>query len=309
MNSVDNQNEIEIGAAADAAADADADIDVDLPPTPLHPAPNEEINNQLPQGKLQSSNIDLNPDLYDEEEEKTPDNDKIETDNSNILLDQLSETELEDVNINLNQVTLSFDQAYESLKINFYNNKSQSLSESQQSKFINYLDEELLKVQRNFIKQQSGESTNSLIDLISDLNPILELLFVSISPNANLFAQVSYYIKILGDFEDFINHYNVLFEYNNISQIAEFFKFIQNLDLSICLLIDGYENINNHKVQKFNMTELTRLFPIVSRIRILIIEKVDNQRRRNRKPNEMIDNLLELEISRIFEGILTRDVN
>ena len=63
-----------------------------------------------------------------------------------------------------------------------------------------------------------------------------------------------------------------------------------------------------------NVTELTRLLPIVTRLRIAIISKIDGLRMRlknqeNNNDNDATSNILtifELEISRLFEGILER---
>lgn len=69
------------------------------------------------------------------------------------------------------------------------------------------------------------------------------------------------------------------------------------------------------KLIKMNVTELTRLLPIVTRLRIAIISKIDGLRMRlkknqeNNNDNDATSNILtifELEISRLFEGILER---
>lgn len=85
-------------------------------------------------------------------------------------------------------------------------------------------------------------------------------------------------------------------------------------------LIDGYNIVLNNgnqqtKLIKMNVTELTRLLPIVTRLRIAIISKIDGLRMRlkknqeNNNDNDATSNILtifELEISRLFEGILER---
>ena len=105
-----------------------------------------------------------------------------------------------------------------------------------------------------------------------------------------------------------------------MQNLVIFFKFWQKIDLQLSCLIDGYNIVLNNGNQqtnliKMNVTQLTRLLPIVTRLRIAIISKIDGLRMRlkknqeNNNDNDATSNILtifELEISRLFEGILER---
>lgn len=331
--------------------DIDSLKEISSPPTPIHPAPNEELTNDLPTGVILSdSNIDLNPDLYDDDDDEV-DQDQIKeeinetpqleptkfpyiqqlqnqnayTTSSISASASATETDLEDIDINqLQQITLPFNESYQLLKLSFDNispnNSNNGISSGQQSKFINYLDEHLLQIQRKYIKQKTeSEMTYSLIQLLEDVSNIINLIWVSIQQKLVLYGQIEYFIKILGDLEDYVSNYSHLFNESwsrnghllvDWQNLVIFFKFWQKIDLQLSFLIDGYTiNINgNSKLIKMNITELTRLLPIVTRLRILIISKIDMIRSKI-KPSDDDDNILnifEVEISRIFEGVLER---
>lgn len=339
--------------------DIDNTNDISSPPTPIHPAPNEELTNGVPTNTLLAdSNIDLNPDLYEEEEmdiEETKSNivDEILPENltsndpalqpqsGNAFNDNINgattnaDSDLEDVEINqLHQITLPFNESYQLLKQEFQNtltNLGQSqITSAQQSKLINYIDETLLQIQRKFIKQQTELEINySLIQLLQELSTVISVIWVSIQQKLVLYGQIEYYIKILGDLEDYVNNYKTLFNetwsknnnlHINMQNLVIFFKFWQKIDLQLSFLIDGYNIVLNNgnqqtKLIKMNVTELTRLLPIVTRLRIAIISKIDGLRMRlkknqeNNNDNDATSNILtifELEISRLFEGILER---
>lgn len=339
--------------------DIDNTNDISSPPTPIHPAPNEELTNGVPTNTLLAdSNIDLNPDLYEEEEmdiEEAKSNivDEIPPENltsndpalqpqtGNAFNDNINDattnadSDLEDVEINqLHQITLPFNESYQLLKQEFQNtltNLGQSqITSAQQSKLINYIDETLLQIQRKFIKQQTELEINySLIQLLQELSTVISVIWVSIQQKLVLYGQIEYYIKILGDLEDYVNNYKTLFNetwsknnnlHINMQNLVIFFKFWQKIDLQLSFLIDGYNIVLNNgnqqtKLIKMNVTELTRLLPIVTRLRIAIISKIDGLRMRlkknqeNNNDNDATSNILtifELEISRLFEGILER---
>lgn len=215
--------------------------DISSPPTPIHPAPNEELTNGVPTNTLLAdSNIDLNPDLYEEEEmdiEEAKSNivDEIPPENltsndpalqpqtGNAFNDNINDattnadSDLEDVEINqLHQITLPFNESYQLLKQEFQNtltNLGQSqITSAQQSKLINYIDETLLQIQRKFIKQQTELEINySLIQLLQELSTVISVIWVSIQQKLVLYGQIEYYIKILGDLEDYVNNYKTLF--------------------------------------------------------------------------------------------------
>ncbi|KAI3406142.2 hypothetical protein KGF56_000984 [Candida oxycetoniae] len=326
------------------------------PMSPMHPAPNEEINPlSLPTTQLENNDIDLNPDLYDDDDKSPP---STLQNNANLAEEELKDhneamRELEQSKqfsnadiYKLHQVTLPFTESYRLFTAKFDSFPpvyTSPITSDQQSKLIRYLDEQLLQIQRKFVKQQAETTVSySCPRLIQDLDSVIDLLWVSIAQKQRLFGQEEYYIKILGDLEDYINHYKTLFDElwinSNVrdkfldldrKKMIAFFKFIQKLDLQLSLLIDGYDKLgkvhvaeekndgdisitNNNgrgvaiarNLQKFSATELVRLFPIISRLRLAIIEKIDSLRKK--VTDESIRDVLELEVSRIFEGVLER---
>ncbi|RCK64729.1 hypothetical protein Cantr_00345 [Candida viswanathii] len=315
--------------------DIDNNQDISSPPTPIHPAPNEELADAIPAGVvLSDANIDLNPDLYDEDDEiATTVEDTHLAEHAKLpYIQQLqhpqdasgsaTETDLEDVDINqLQQITLPFNESYQLLKLSFGNTTPTNggISSGQQSKFINYLDENLLQIQRRYIRQKTESVvTYSLIDLLEDISNIVNLIWVSIEQKQVLYGQIEYYIKILGDLEDYVSNYSHIFNESwsrnghlqiDMQNLVVFFKFWQKLDLQLSFLIDGYTiNVNGSpKLIKMNTTEITRLLPIVSRLRILIISKIDMIRSKLKAgDHDSVLNIFEVEISRIFEGVLER---
>ncbi|RLV94962.1 Uncharacterized protein JA1_001416 [Spathaspora sp. JA1] len=236
-----------------------------------------------------------------------------------------SETDMEEVDLyKFQQITLPFDEAFQLFKLDFESIEyQQAISHQQQSKFVNYIDDQLLQIQRKFIKSQSEENkTYSFVQLIQDLSEVINIIWVSICQKNALFGQMDYYIKILGDLEDYLEHYHDIFDqqftpYNvkiSISKLVAFFKFFQKLDLQLSVLIDGFTTNSTNQITKASNTELIRLYPIVSRLRILIISKVEDLRIKlnnnmtstNRQDSQNLLNLFELEISRLFEGVLER---
>ncbi|KAK6465805.1 hypothetical protein DFJ63DRAFT_33125 [Scheffersomyces coipomensis] len=312
-----------------------------IPPTPIHPGPNEEVH-ELPPGRLPDSLL-ADIDLDDDEDDDDDKDDIVVTDPpiqalsklTNRLSDSLmnidsvdSEVSLEEIDLKeMIQITLPFDEAYELLQTSLKEVEPIFLTEQQQSKLINYIDENLLKIQRKFIKHISDTSeVYTLQELLDELLTIVNLIFTPIEKKNPLFGQGEYYIKILGDVEDYLNHYHTLFDehidsiiqrFDN-NRLIQFFIFFQKLDLQISLLMDGYTDINSRN-QKMNSTQLVRLIPIISRLRILIIYKVDQVRLKltnlyenqststsTKQESKRLLHLLELEIGRLFEGILER---
>lgn len=304
------------------------------PPTPQHPAANEEVTS-LPDGSLPTEtvqNLDLNPDLYDEEE-----NESVFLQNGNENQDKDSDMSFENVNIvELKLFTMPFDDQFNSLKNSFLEHHFDSrVSRPQQSKLINYVDEEYLKIQRKFIKNQADSGNiYSLQELIIDLSKLIELLWYSINNKTLMFGQGDYMIKIVGDLEDFLAYYTLSDYFNftsspiltneNTSNIVRYFGFIQKIDLTLSFLIDGYDVEGFNRREKLSNTQIIRLLPIVSRLRILVVSKIEPIRLRVGviAKNTSIDgkasdpvlhedscdilNKLDIEVGRLFEGILDR---
>lgn len=277
------------------------------PPTPLHPAGDVEIND-LPSVSSPAPDLELNPDLYDDDEDDTP---FTSQDASKSPMEVEEETSEAPINL----WTIPFDDAYKLLKVQFAKNSAQpKITEAQQSKFINYLDLEILQVQRRFIKNQSDTvEVYSLTQLLQDVASILDLIWYLVNSNNRLYGQEEYYIRIIGDLEDWVAYYVFpTFEVSTTTgPLIHLFNFFQSLDTRMAFLIDGYQVGNAHL--KLSATELIRLAPIVTRLRMEIVQKLDPTRARlthakaegSEEANDLL-NVLDVEIGRLFEGILER---
>lgn len=298
---------------------------MDSPPTPLHPAPNEEVN-AIPEGGLPSgtlANLDLNPDLYDED---TDGNNNNGEESDNIVFKREVDDDHNQETYAIDTLTLSFDQAYELLQIEFdKSTNTERIATYQQSKLINYIDEKLLEIQRKFIKNQADTlQLYSIFQLLYDLSKVFDLIWYSVNNKSGLFGQQDYMIKLMDDLEQYVSHYKSLDDYDSLStlniQLLEFFTFFQKLDTRICFLIDGFRLENSEKIERLNNTQIVRLASIISRLRILVISKLDSLRFKltrtisgfhqeqseEKKDYEKLRNVLEVEIGRVFEGLLER---
>ena len=305
---------------------------MDSPPTPLHPAANEEVN-AIPEGALPSgtiANLDLNPDLYDEE---TDDNniDHDEKDNEDDVM-MKSDTNAYDIGLpyELETLTTLFDKQYELLKAEFdKTTNNDEIAKYQQSKLINYVDEQLLAIQRKFIKNQADTTEEySFFQLIQELSKVFNLVWYSINTKSGLFGQQDYLIKLMDDMEDYVAHYRLFQNTDDYAtvelQLLEYFTFGQEVDLRISFLIDGFPMETDDKIEKLNNTKIIRVSPIASRLRILIISKLDPLRmklsseelapdsqgqheyQKRRSHRRRLQNVIEGELGRVFEGILDR---
>lgn len=312
--------------------------DIRTPRTPLHPAPNEEVT-QLPSGPM-TDDMDLNPDLYDEEDVAvgigngngivTEDND----DNGSLLQEQdqvetsdeavnMEESDMEPVDLSngasrveVELLTPDFDVYMDRVKSNFEANNEPQLSASQQSNLVMYLDDSILKAHRKFIKSQVNEEmTYPIIDLIADFTSIIDVLWLSVNRRNKLLFQGEYLIKMLGDMLDFIENYRYLVDPhgNNTAEslttaIQKCFIFLQALDARIAFLMDGYSMELGQPIQKLSRTQVVRLVPVATRLRMAVIAKMEPLRRQL----ETLDNqkavsiLIDIEVSKLFEGILDR---
>lgn len=276
------------------------------PATPPHVQPDEEVN--LPQG-MAPVDLQLNPELDDEEDsEQTGREEK----DASTQPTTASEPELRraDAETQMSDLdgwsvgdlwTLPFDDAYSLLKANFnLSKKHASVLLSQQSRFITYVDQQLLNIQRNFIRNQSDSAFSyTLNQLLTDLDPVIALLWHLFQETRTLFGQDEYLIKILGDLDDWTAYYT----FPNSSDIlfyVKLFGFFQNLDTRVCFMIDGTEE--NGQPLKMSATEVVRLAPIVNRLRVNVISKLDVRGGGLAKIAQMFNT----EIGQLFEGLLDR---
>lgn len=305
---------------------------MDSPPTPLHPAANEEVN-VIPEGELPSgtiANLDLNPDLYDEETDQNDVDDDDNAKKDDVIVKSDNDDYDDGQSYELQMLTSSFDKQYELLQAEFEKTTNHNkIATYQQSKLINYVDEQLLAIQRKFIKNQA-ETTElySFFQLINELSKVFDLVWYSINNRSGLFGQQDYLIKLMDDMEDYVAHYRLFEDTDDFGtlelQLLDYFTFFQVLDLHISFLIDGFSMEASNTVEKLNNTQIVRLSPIASRLRILIISKLDplrmklsreelasdsqgkieSEKRKNHR--RRLQNVIEGELGKVFEGILDR---
>lgn len=303
------------------------------PPTPLHPASNEEIdraNIQIPSRTI--DDLDLNPGLYedsDQVDDQDPNNAKAEQ------MESLMEAEIEDSPERLETMTLPFDDAFADLKETFAKRSDMSyIDNRQQSKLINYIDDQLLGVQRAFIKSQADEGEPlSLGELLDRLEKIYALVWYSVTKQSGLFGQEEYFIKLMNDLEEYIAHYSIAGDTDDMGDLevflSFFFRFFQELDLRLSFLIDGFRLRDSDKIEKLSATQLVRISTLALRLRALVVYKLDPIRlslsqkliqlrnsSETRSPqqgfqlnSEALRNLInvfEIEIGKLFEGVLDR---
>lgn len=280
------------------------------PPTPPHVAPDEEVT--LPSAPF-AGTFDLNPDLDDETPEMTPQvtvpiveaqgNDLDESD-----LDDL----MDDVDERIVLWTQPFDVAYDNLKNDLLKAQAQTISNGQQSKLVNYLDAELLQIQRKFVKNQAEiRQEYSLDQLLTDLGNVVDLLWYLLASSPS-FGQDEYFVKIMGDLDDWVSYYALpAFGVERVPELERLFTFFQKLDTRLSALFDGIPT-GESKLQ-LTSTEVVRLMPIVSRLRFAVVSKLDLTRAALTRSKELgnqasgeLLNILDLEIGRLFEGLLER---
>ncbi|CAK7916228.1 hypothetical protein CAAN1_22S00804 [[Candida] anglica] len=306
----------------------------ETPETPLHPQPNEELT-EIPQGDLPASmaaNLELNPELYDDDDDNdnnnnnndnnNDDNMDIDGGNEEVLDNQSSDSDedFEDVTIEVPSFTLPFDKAFELLQSEFNGQLNKvTISLSQQSRLINYIDEQLLFIQRKFIRSHVEDQPEySMMSLLKDISKIVGLVWYSIDHKNKLFGQPDYLIKIMGDLEEYIVRLEIpqsVEEVTNESkaELGELFTILQDLDTRLAFLIDGYESELDSglkRVEKLSTTESVRLAPITSRLRLVVIERLEPLRLKlsqsSTKSSRELLNILEVETGKLFEGIFER---
>lgn len=84
------------------------------------------------------------------------------------------------------------------------------------------------------------------------------------------------------------------------------------MDVRISLLVDGIEKKGDLRL-KFDRTQLVRLFPIVNRLRLIIVGKLRPIRDElsrlkdlQKKEADILLNFFDVEVGRLFEGTLER---
>lgn len=285
------------------------------PATPIHPAPDTEVT--LPDEGFPADELELNPDLDDEDDDTPVNPPKQEPQNDRKPEDLNGDSFETSYESNFILWTLPFHQALEEAVAEVQGRLNhEHLTMNQESKLVTFLDDRLLQVQRKFIKNQAdSDEKYPLLLLLNDVKAIVDLIWYLIDLNMPLFGQEEYFIRILGDLEDWIAYYDIpMLDTNVPSTISTYktlFQFFQSLDTRVSFLIDGYQI--NDSYTKLSATELVRLGPIVNRVRIGIIEKMESSRAHLARKGQNRDssaatymNILEIEVGRLLEGIIER---
>lgn len=287
---------------------------MDTPPTPAHVAADEEV--QLPTAPY-PDDLQLNPDLEDgdspEPATHPPNSATTDTEipDTNII------TPSADVRFQILSFTLPFDEFHDTTIRQFQSHTGlQHVNEAQQSRLVNYLDGELLEIQRRFIKNQAdSDEIYPLENLLEDVARILDLVWFLVNPTSTLYGQDEYFIRVTGDLEDWLNYYDFPtfdgLDVNHSAALNRLFSFMQSLDSRLSFLIDGFDVSGT--LQSMSGTEVVRLVPIVSRIRFMLITKLDPSRAKLMQMKALgvesaaeVLNKLDVEIGRLFEGVLDR---
>lgn len=180
------------------------------------------------------------------------------------------------------------------------------LTEPQQRRLLNYLDDELLKIQHGYVLRQSpGQGYDTLTALLKDLNKVLDVIWYSISasqpseipstPNNSLssshvfrlFGQSHYLLSIADSLTEFITGYP--------PDPVPTIRIFQKLDQIFARLLDS-QNLAGPSSNKkgLTQTEKIRLESIAERARIVVMEQFEGVKG------------YELEVSNIYELSLDR---
>ncbi|CAI2032990.1 hypothetical protein SEUBUCD646_0H03760 [Saccharomyces eubayanus] len=203
------------------------------------------------------------------------------------------------------------------------------LSMSQQSKFISYVDDQLLQIQRKFVQSRGLNVKNgyaSLTPLLKDLKTLIDFIWYSIahvpnsdyllqseqkrhcpcartssttSEHSSYFGQGSYLIKIADDLIDYAEKFTFKdMEDSEINDtLSKLFKLFFILDKIFVILIDNNDCKETAAVaskKKLNGTEIVRLKGIAERTRVRLPIFLESQ----------LIHGYHYELSRIYEGFL-----
>lgn len=307
---------------------------METPKTPLHPRGDEEIR-EIPQAYLPEGTIadlNLNPGLYDDDsgesnsegEYKKPQvGDGNQTEN--LITTSKEGIDKEDY-YEIEPLTCSFQKEIETLTEEVSTRADQVKEDFQKSRLINYIDERFLVIQRNYKRSRSSVTElYSLLTLLSDLSKLVDIIWHSINTYSGLFGQDDCLIRILGDLEDYVYPYSMFEDLSDLDalkrQLQHYFQFFQRLDTILSLLIDGVPQKYHGPRLKLYATQVVRINSIMGRLRPLVISKVTSlknqlsyeshiyaqkgEKESFRKVQNLL-NTLDVEIGKVFEGILDR---
>lgn len=179
------------------------------------------------------------------------------------------------------------------------------LSNAQQSKFINYLDDRFLQIRRRFVQSHGlneGHGYQTLGELLEDLKQLVDFVWLSIEPqnapiltldsykelSPPLFGQVDYLITIANDLLDYLER----LETNDSETGVQLLKLVDSLDSKFARLLDG--TIPGGKTM--SVTESVRLTAIAERSRVAVANMFEKQQIEG----------FHYELSKIYERTLDR---
>lgn len=268
----------------------------DAPNSPLHPGADQEVPG-LPENSLPGSVmdlLDLNPELEARASvPPTPSEVKVESQRpiEEVMGDRIEDFQPTVVPSPINAAQL---QAVHS---------GRRLSSSQQSKFVNYVDEKLLHIQRRFV-QSFGLSElgyKKIDELLADVKQLLNFVWLSIDNNGQTqftkeqyremkstnFGQTDYIIRIAGDLLEYISKLDV-----DDESARTILKLLHSLDEKFAKLIDG--DVPGGK--GINRTECVRVNGIAERTRITVADVFEKQKIEG----------FHYELSKIYDQVLDR---
>lgn len=181
-----------------------------------------------------------------------------------------------------------------------------SLTEPQQRRLLNYLDDELLKIQHGYVLRQSpGQGYDTLTALLVDLDKVIDVIWYSISasqpseipstPNSSvsnlstfrLFGQSHYLLSIADSLTEFVAGYP--------PEPVPTIRIFQKLDQVFARLLDSQQTAGPSSNKKgLTQTERIRLESIAERARIVVMELFEDVKG------------YELEVSKVYELSLDR---
>lgn len=172
------------------------------------------------------------------------------------------------------------------------------LSLAQQSRFVQYIDNRLLQIQRNFIKYLSSENKSqsgspfTLTTLLKELSSVLNFIWYSIFETktipvvtnkfenefelplvhpTRLFGQTDYLIKIMGDLTDYIQKY----DFEEWHELTDLLQLLKKIDSFVSILIDQTESNDTPLI---NNTERVRMDSIITRTKLTTIQKFEHMK-------------------------------
>ncbi|AJT78119.1 hypothetical protein H761_YJM470O00501 [Saccharomyces cerevisiae YJM470] len=334
------------------------------PNTPLHAQPNEQLDlnnlNDLDEKDIDDLDLDPNSDVEitadsgdvvnsnidnviwqrncnKKRRYHTPEFNDVYNETNNTINDVTMLDDVDDFQPRIN-VSSPFSSATKLSELlpNDHNGTShpRRLSMSQQSKFISYVDDQLLQIQRKFVQSRGLNIKNgyaSLTPLLQDLKTLVDFVWYSIAhvPNSDYllqseekrhcpdsrnpkdtcgyssyFGQGSYLIKIADDLIDYVEKFTFKnMEDSEINDtLSKLFKLFFILDRIFVILTDDNDNCKevpktssaSKNIAGLNGTDIVRLKGIAERTRVRLPIFLESQGIHG----------YHYELSKIYEGFL-----